>query len=406
MEDNMIAPTKIRKPENWQDFEKLCKKLWGEIWDCKDTIQRNGRSGQNQNGVDVYGLPKNQIEYYGIQCKGKDDYTNSQLSKDEIDIEIAKALKFIPKLKRLIFATTANKDASIEEYIRQKNIEHKQKGLFEVYVSSWEDIVDLLEERRDTFNWYNNHCQYKDLSDVDVFINESKQQTIRPQYIRTTKHYSLKPRLTMPDSYKKMGFNEECWVKQGKRNIKQNEILQQIAITPSLGIKSIINPPRKIDKRWCTINIKIENIGNTPLRDYKLYLCFDSEGIDELDDKFRSVNYLFLNDAARAQINADLTSKREVFKSSEYRNVIEFKPLDKILVQTDYKIFKIGVKPKDNIQQIRIEWSLKSQDYRKDGFLFLMVDPQYEDKNINIEVEDESQLKEDEIIIEPKIIER
>jgi hypothetical protein len=56
----MIAPTQIRKPENWQDFEKLCKKLWGEIWDCSDTIQRNGRSGQNQNGVDIFGLPKNE----------------------------------------------------------------------------------------------------------------------------------------------------------------------------------------------------------------------------------------------------------------------------------------------------------------------------------------------------------
>lgn len=402
----MIAPTKIRKPENWQDFEKLCKKLWGEIWDCSDTIQRNGRSGQNQKGVDVYGKPKNETEYYGIQCKGKDDYTVSQLSQKEIDEEITKAMNFSPKLKRLIFATTANKDAGIEEYIRQINIEHIQNGLFEVYLSSWEDIVDLLEERRDTFNWYNNHCQYKDLSDVDVFINESKQHTIRPQYIRTTRHYSIKPKPTMPDSFRKMGFNEESWFKLEEMNIKQNEILQQIAITPPLGINSIFNPPCKIDKRWCTINIKIENIGNTPLRDYKLYLCFDSEGIDKLDDKFRYENHLFLSDAAKAQINADLTSKREVFESSEYRNVIEFKPLDKILVQTDYKIFEIGVKPKDNIQQIRIEWSLKSQDYRKEGFLILIIDPLYENKNINIEVEDESQLKEDEIIIEPKIIEK
>jgi len=64
----------IRKPENWQDFENLCKKLWGEIWDCAE-IKKNGRSGQNQQGVDVYGIPKFDTEYYGIQCKGKDDYT-------------------------------------------------------------------------------------------------------------------------------------------------------------------------------------------------------------------------------------------------------------------------------------------------------------------------------------------
>ena len=73
----MIAPTQIRKPENWQDFEKLCKKLWGEIWNCPDTIKRNGRLGQSQRGVDVYGIPKGESHYYGIQCKGKNDYTNS-----------------------------------------------------------------------------------------------------------------------------------------------------------------------------------------------------------------------------------------------------------------------------------------------------------------------------------------
>ena len=35
----MIAPTQLKKPSNWQDFEKLCKLLWGEIWVCEDTIK-------------------------------------------------------------------------------------------------------------------------------------------------------------------------------------------------------------------------------------------------------------------------------------------------------------------------------------------------------------------------------
>ena len=102
----MIAPTQIKKPEHWQDFEKLCKKLWGEIWDCPNTIKRNGRSGQKQNGVDVYGIPKGETQYYGIQCKGKDEYTNSTLTYKEIDEEIQKAESFKPKLKCFIFATT------------------------------------------------------------------------------------------------------------------------------------------------------------------------------------------------------------------------------------------------------------------------------------------------------------
>ena len=77
----MIASTQIRKPENWQDFEKLCKKLWGEIWNCPDTIKRNGRLGQSQKGVDIYGIPKGESQYSGIQCKGKDDYIISTLTE-------------------------------------------------------------------------------------------------------------------------------------------------------------------------------------------------------------------------------------------------------------------------------------------------------------------------------------
>ena len=43
----MIAQTQLKKPSNWQDFEKLCKLLWGEIWSCEDSIKRHGRQGQN-----------------------------------------------------------------------------------------------------------------------------------------------------------------------------------------------------------------------------------------------------------------------------------------------------------------------------------------------------------------------
>ena len=77
----MIAPSQIKKPSNWQDFEKLCKLLWGEVWCCEDTIKRHGRQGQNQHGVDVYAYVDKYNGYCGIQCKGKDDYTMQRLLK-------------------------------------------------------------------------------------------------------------------------------------------------------------------------------------------------------------------------------------------------------------------------------------------------------------------------------------
>ena len=67
----MKSPTQIQPPANWQDFETLCKKLWGEIWCCTDTIKKNGRSGQNQYGVDVYGAPNMDLNImvYNVRAK-------------------------------------------------------------------------------------------------------------------------------------------------------------------------------------------------------------------------------------------------------------------------------------------------------------------------------------------------
>lgn len=50
----------LRKPERWQDFEDLCKKLFREIWQCSYTIKKNGRQRQPQSGVDVYAIPKDE----------------------------------------------------------------------------------------------------------------------------------------------------------------------------------------------------------------------------------------------------------------------------------------------------------------------------------------------------------
>ena len=44
----------IPKPLNWQDFERNCRVLFKCILDDLNT-QLNGRSGQPQNGVDIWG---------------------------------------------------------------------------------------------------------------------------------------------------------------------------------------------------------------------------------------------------------------------------------------------------------------------------------------------------------------
>ena len=171
----MKAKKQLRPPENWQDFESLCKMLWGEIWNCPEIV-KNGRQGQPQCGVDVYGIPSFDTEYSGIQCKGKDNYTHKQFTKSEINKEIEKAKNFKPQLKKFYLATTAVKDANIEEYIRIKNQEHIKSGKFGIFIFSWEDIVDLIDENKRTHDWYVKSQNFKQNQNAELTFHDDSEE--------------------------------------------------------------------------------------------------------------------------------------------------------------------------------------------------------------------------------------
>lgn len=379
----MIAPTKMKKPSNWQDFEKLCKLLWGEVWGCEDTIKQHGRQGQNQHGVDVYAYVEKYKGYCGIQCKGKDDYTNAELTEAEIDVEIKKALTFEPELKLLVFATTANKDAKIEAYVRKKDEENRSRAKFRVDIASWEDIVDHMERYRTTYNWYVNNCQFKDATDVKVTFDGEEEVTIHPEYIRTTVHYE----------YKEMTEFERTWQSQ----------LKDIVV-PNFGSSLMPwNRPRRIDKRWCELSIRIENVGSTVIKSPKLVVFFRPEDIVKIDDNFYYCNEPLLNDAAKAQINANRDTKREVFQT--YKNEIEYRPKNSVFVQRDYRDFSIDIIPADGVEILPLGWKFLCEDYQKEGILRINVEPRCEERTKTVVVHDEEDLKSDEVSIDAKIIE-
>lgn len=379
----MIAPTQLKKPSNWQDFETLCKLLWGEIWDCSDSIKRHGRQGQNQHGVDVYAYVEKHKGYCGIQCKGKDNYTNAQLTEDEIDAEIEKAKTFEPALSLLVFATTANKDAKIEGYIRKKDVENRKSGLFKIDIASWEDIVDHLERCRATYSWYVNSCQFKDTTDVSVTFDGEEEITIHPEYIRTTTHYE----------YKQLSQAEIDFRKQ----------MNSYGLSLDHLFTSL-NQPRKIDKRWCKLHINIKNIGSTVIKTPKLILYFQPKDIEKLDDRFYYCNTFGINEAAKAQINASKDAKREVFQT--YRNEIEYRPKETVFVQTDDRGFTISIIAADGVSAFPLYWRFLCENYQKEGTLMINVEKNIEDKTKNIQVENESDVKSDEVTIEPKIVEK
>ena len=130
---------KLPPPDNWQDFERLCWELWQLIWNDLEA-QRNGREGQPQNGVDIFGRPGRGSSWHGIQCKK----TSSDLSAAVIRQEVEKATRFTPAIGNFIIATTAERSAAVQQVARQVSEQNESKRSFSVSVLGWDDIVERL----------------------------------------------------------------------------------------------------------------------------------------------------------------------------------------------------------------------------------------------------------------------
>jgi hypothetical protein len=125
-------------PPSWDKFEEICADLFSRIWNDTQLV-RYGRSGQRQNGVDIYG--KESGADSGVQCKGKRNWPPTKLTIAEIDAEIEKAKEFSPALKTYIIATTADNDVHVTDHVNAISAKHAEQGLFRVTVFGWRDLV-------------------------------------------------------------------------------------------------------------------------------------------------------------------------------------------------------------------------------------------------------------------------
>lgn len=131
-------------PSDWQAFERLIRDLFEREWETADA-QANGRSGQKQAGVDVYGTDRRHSKWVGIQCKGRTGGYSGKVTEKELRDEVEKAKGFVPKLDKFILATTAPNDANIQKVARELNEKHRENHLFEVAVLSWDEIKAYLD---------------------------------------------------------------------------------------------------------------------------------------------------------------------------------------------------------------------------------------------------------------------
>lgn len=338
----MKAKLQLPKPTNWQDFETLCKKLWGEIWQCPE-IKQNGRTGQAQHGVDISGIPAGYTRYFGIQCKGKDDYIHAQLTKKEIDAEIEKAKFFKPELQKLYFATTANKDTYIEEYIRLKDVENRSKSLFEVHIYSWEDIVDLVFENKRTHDFYVNSINFYLEHKVTVnFLdgNSFMDATCRKEKLLTYYRHKKSQTPEIPEI-----------ISSAYKTFLATDRIRKIS---GLG-----NARNKVNKSYILFGLLLKNTGAEALSHLKIEIdIFGNVEKIELGKQFQHKNYVF-----------DLLPYRIKKHNEKNWQII---PDQNVLVPEDQlRLRYFSLRPLDDNGQLEIRWKLLSSELTESGSLFI-----------------------------------
>lgn len=134
----------LPKPTDWDEFERICLSACELRWSTT-RLTRHGRRGQAQQGVDIFG-DDNLGRPVGVQCKN----TIAGISSKVIDQEITNAESFSPGLASLYIATTADTDASLQQYVRVKSLERLKSNKFTVDILFWGDVTHDLVRSQDT----------------------------------------------------------------------------------------------------------------------------------------------------------------------------------------------------------------------------------------------------------------
>jgi hypothetical protein len=140
------ATAKWPQPKSEDEWEDMVLDAMRLRW-RDPNAQRNGRRGQRQNGVDVFGCIGSST--VGAQAKNSD-----QITEAEVRAEILKAEKFKPVLMEFHFAIAGRRDAKFQEFIRLLSQERIAEGVFPIVVHFFDDICEELASRPELVQKY------------------------------------------------------------------------------------------------------------------------------------------------------------------------------------------------------------------------------------------------------------
>ena len=129
-------------PENWELFEHLCADLLAIRFESRldpgAEVQRWGRAGQRQHGIDIWvPLRPKPVAY---QCK-----QTKALKLETILRDVGKASELKGLVGRVVFLTTAPADSNLQLQVEQLNASREPSN-FSVEVVFWEKLTKWLFE--------------------------------------------------------------------------------------------------------------------------------------------------------------------------------------------------------------------------------------------------------------------
>ncbi|WP_426473380.1 hypothetical protein [Chryseobacterium balustinum] len=379
----MKSPVNIHPPKNWQDFETLCLKLFGEIWKIPHEIEYNSDNSQGQNGVDIYGPINNGLNYNGIQCKNKKlnliDGSPNRITIKDIQAEIDKAKGFQPALSKLIIATSLPKDQKIEEYVRTTSVENLKNGLFSIQICFWEFFERKLSEFPEVYNWYVKNEDFHRVKGISItFENGLNEVTCNPKFQKNIRIYKLKTEEQKLEDEAKYIATLRNVLSSMKVSDKETEDILNInrghTLEKNLNFNHALIGEKYIWGRNCWLKLRIKNSGKSVIEDFKIELDFDGD-FEEVGAESKNVllEPYFINNV------------------KEYKNsnkALYIKPKESILVPEEYFFtgnFFISPKVGENVE-VTVKWKLISRNFTDSGNLLIKIKPLYYTVYTEIEV--------------------
>ena len=146
-----LSATQIKKPQDWQAFERASTVLRRCIL-ADDALHRFGRGGQAQHGLDLTGYRNSDPnKLIGVQCKciGQD----GELDEATIRSDLSKAAAYYPPIVEYVITTTAENDKNLDQLAHKLTREYLDNGRkLIVRVWGWGTLEERIREHPKAIN--------------------------------------------------------------------------------------------------------------------------------------------------------------------------------------------------------------------------------------------------------------